>query len=98
MQVFGELMKVCRLAPDFVLQDFGELMKECRLAPDIVLQDFGELMKECRLAPGPGNTESAEASEQKPVDRGRVSLISFKLLFRGKLGYLSASSHPCSIV
>ena len=29
-------------------------------------------MKESRLAPGPGNTDSAESAEQKPVERGEL--------------------------
>ena len=38
-------------------------------------------MKESRLAPGPGNTDSADASTQKPVDRGKFSPLLTDLRF-----------------
>ena len=47
----------------------GKKLYSCKLSV-ITIQDFGELMKESRLAPGPGNTDSAETSTQKPVERG----------------------------
>ena len=56
-------------------------------------------MKESRLAPGPGNTDSAETSAQKPVDRGMftdnwLSLV----LFRCKLHGHFLWTHDCHIL
>ena len=56
-------------------------------------------MKESRLAPGPGNTDSAESSSQKPIDRGmfRGNWL-LLVLFRCMLEMLFLWNYDCHIL